>query len=244
MFVYEICKSASRTRILFCVLVSDYICASLTWQEVMFETNIFQIYLHTHFGKQNKTKPCYMEMLPHLNEYLLYKLNFPSDILGHRYAWALFSSPEWMCFWSAFLSQISHHRHSCLKLLGQWTHNYLSVQSRLWIVNLIWHVSSSRAFSMEAVVVLFSKCTTEEPESATLFLRNHYKIEVKNIPFIPTCRNGSFSSSWYTIIALMELIWFLRHNLSWVCICPSNIFFKMFKRQPGMLSPVKKIAIK
>lgn len=79
---------------------------------------------------------------------------------------------------------------------------------------------------------------------ATLFLRNHYKTEVKNIPFIPTCRNGSFSSSWYTIIALMELIWFLRRNLSWVCICPSNFFFKMFKRQPSMLSPVKKIAIK
>lgn len=79
---------------------------------------------------------------------------------------------------------------------------------------------------------------------ATLFFRNHYKIGVKNIPFIPTCRNGSFSSSWYTIIALMELIWFLRRNLSWVCIFPSNFFFffKMFKRQPSMLTPVKNIS--
>lgn len=123
-----------------------------------------------------------------------------------------------------FSSLLSSRRPSRLNLLGQWTQNTQGCKWD-WTANPIWWVSSSVHFHVGCGGSVQQTYCRGARISAALFLRNHYKIGVKNIPFIPTCRNGSFSSSWYTIITVMELIWFLRHNLSWLCIVPSNFFF-------------------
>lgn len=108
--------------------------ASVTWQEVTFETNIFHIYLTTMQVRDSlkETKQnCHTEMLPGFMS--VYQLNFQSDILWHRYNWTLFSSPKWVCFWSTFLKSDleSDLESSCLILLGQLNTKYSRVQMRL-----------------------------------------------------------------------------------------------------------------